>query len=714
MDSRNGRNDCGLDNFESTIPPLATGINTPGNMREDANASFVKPMLSPNDHIENTKSDVQRGYETPPSHRRQRSYDQHLTPDASPRQSNPRRSPNDQATSFDTSRSVVVFGPLERYIMAHFDDCDSLNSSFLAGRPRHPRAASDGDERAFGGDENASLSPIRDILASQLDEKTLRLGNIAEKDSWWTEDSPSRHKSVDDGNQASTSETRAGSVSLKSPRINWPEVAEWYKLILHAGESWFETWTQMRPAETADSTLTRKWDQTDLSALDQKIHQSRLRLRTTLLRATEKLLQRPKRPLHRPGETRFIFILLENPLLYPSSGYSTDTAPPALAVPRTAGRSKSDDSPAPNDNKVRPPVRSVSSSVPMSERTDYRTHIIKRTVGLLAHLPSECHRLLISWFSRLSTSHFQRLVELVGTFVSHRLMRQRKRRPRKPANPGNSNNNIDEFVPTFSPSGNTTSAQLHTALNRDKSARTSTSEEGCTPYGDDWQLKAAARVMALLFRANYSNPSQRSDHTFPGSGSQTPSSSHAYGVRIPISNFYSTMLDYFDIVADFETWESRNGGFSFCQYSFFLSIWAKIRILEHDARRQMEAKAREAFFDTILGRAGVSQYLVLKIRRDCLVEDSLRGVSEVVGSAQEEIKKGLRIEFNGEPGVDAGGIRKEWFLLLAREIFDPNHGVSYHSHGFVKPDEGFADRSVISTFHLRRGLATLLFQPVLF
>ena len=88
----------------------------------------------------------------------------------------------------------------------------------------------------------------------------------------------------------------------------------------------------------------------------------------------------------------------------------------------------------------------------------------------------------------------------------------------------------------------------------------------------------------------------------------------------------------------------------------------------------MEVKAREAFFNSILNHRPVSQYLVLKVRRDCLVEDSLRGVSEVVGSGQEEIKKGLRIEFLGEEGVDAGGLRKEWFLLLVREVFDPHHG----------------------------------------
>jgi hypothetical protein len=54
--------------------------------------------------------------------------------------------------------------------------------------------------------------------------------------------------------------------------------------------------------------------------------------------------------------------------------------------------------------------------------------------------------------------------------------------------------------------------------------------------------------------------------------------------------------------------------------------------------------------------------------------NSLRRISEVVGSGQGDIKKGLKIDFIGEEGVDAGGLRKEWFLLLIREVFDEAHG----------------------------------------
>jgi hypothetical protein len=53
------------------------------------------------------------------------------------------------------------------------------------------------------------------------------------------------------------------------------------------------------------------------------------------------------------------------------------------------------------------------------------------------------------------------------------------------------------------------------------------------------------------------------------------------------------------------------------------------------------------------------------------IEDSLKHSSD---NELAELKKSLKIEFVGEDGVDAGGLRKEWFLLLVRHLFDPKYG----------------------------------------
>ena len=41
---------------------------------------------------------------------------------------------------------------------------------------------------------------------------------------------------------------------------------------------------------------------------------------------------------------------------------------------------------------------------------------------------------------------------------------------------------------------------------------------------------------------------------------------------------------------------------------------------------------------------------------------------------QEDLKKKVKVKFAGEPGLDMGGLTKEWFLLLVTKIFQPEYG----------------------------------------
>lgn len=103
----------------------------------------------------------------------------------------------------------------------------------------------------------------------------------------------------------------------------------------------------------------------------------------------------------------------------------------------------------------------------------------------------------------------------------------------------------------------------------------------------------------------------------------------------------------------------------------------------------METKAREAFFDSIVSRKAVSQHLILKIRRECLVKDSLRGVSEVVGSEKEEIKKSLQIKFSDEEGIDAGG-----YAYLYQGI------ISFYFQSYILTILGFGKNGFCSWFEI--------------
>ncbi|UNI20237.1 HECT-type E3 ubiquitin transferase [Purpureocillium takamizusanense] len=65
--------------------------------------------------------------------------------------------------------------------------------------------------------------------------------------------------------------------------------------------------------------------------------------------------------------------------------------------------------------------------------------------------------------------------------------------------------------------------------------------------------------------------------------------------------------------------------------------------------------------------------LQLSVRRDQVFRDSFKALYFKSG---DEMKFGkLNIRFHGEEGVDAGGVTREWFQVLARQMFDPNYAL---------------------------------------
>ena len=64
-------------------------------------------------------------------------------------------------------------------------------------------------------------------------------------------------------------------------------------------------------------------------------------------------------------------------------------------------------------------------------------------------------------------------------------------------------------------------------------------------------------------------------------------------------------------------------------------------------------------------------FLTINIRRNNLIEDALNELSKPDIKLQNPIK----VKFIGEQGVDEGGVRKEFFLLFIRQIFDPDYGM---------------------------------------
>uniref|UniRef100_A0A8C7ZIZ9 HECT and RLD domain containing E3 ubiquitin protein ligase 3 n=1 Tax=Oryzias sinensis TaxID=183150 RepID=A0A8C7ZIZ9_9TELE len=115
-----------------------------------------------------------------------------------------------------------------------------------------------------------------------------------------------------------------------------------------------------------------------------------------------------------------------------------------------------------------------------------------------------------------------------------------------------------------------------------------------------------------------------------------------------------------------------------CAFPFILNAQAKTTMLQTDAELQMQMAVSGANLHnvfmllTLEPHLARNPYLVLHVRRNHLVSDTLR---ELTVYSDVDLKKPLKVIFDGEEAVDAGGLTKEFFLLLLKELMDPVYGM---------------------------------------
>ncbi|TDH16305.1 hypothetical protein EPR50_G00018530 [Perca flavescens] len=124
--------------------------------------------------------------------------------------------------------------------------------------------------------------------------------------------------------------------------------------------------------------------------------------------------------------------------------------------------------------------------------------------------------------------------------------------------------------------------------------------------------------------------------------------------------------------------QSDHPAVNLCAYPFILNARAKTTMLQTDAELQMQMAVSGANLHnvfmllTLEPHLARNPYLVLHVRRDHLVSDTLR---ELTMYSDVDLKKPLKVIFDGEEAVDAGGVTKEFFLLLLKELMDPVYGM---------------------------------------
>ncbi|UPQ97120.1 chromosome condensation regulation protein [Chloropicon primus] len=184
------------------------------------------------------------------------------------------------------------------------------------------------------------------------------------------------------------------------------------------------------------------------------------------------------------------------------------------------------------------------------------------------------------------------------------------------------------------------------------------------PAGGMWNdvSKAAIQVLVMMHAANES----------------------AGGTLISFQKFYNIDLSHTVNLRDhYINWiqlgefEATHGPLvSLCQVPFIMTTEAKVRILQGESNLQKRNEMRNSHLMAVYeGREDWSEFCELRVTRENLVQDAI----EQVIMRTQDMKKPLRVAFTTagveEEGLDEGGVTKEFFQLLVRQLFNADYGM---------------------------------------
>uniref|UniRef100_A0A3B5A097 E3 ubiquitin-protein ligase n=1 Tax=Stegastes partitus TaxID=144197 RepID=A0A3B5A097_9TELE len=99
--------------------------------------------------------------------------------------------------------------------------------------------------------------------------------------------------------------------------------------------------------------------------------------------------------------------------------------------------------------------------------------------------------------------------------------------------------------------------------------------------------------------------------------------------------------------------------------------------------------------------ADIPNRFEMKMRRNAVLEDSYRRILSV--KRADLLKARLWVEFEGEKGLDYGGVAREWFFLMSKEMFNPYYGLFEYSATDnytlqINPNSGLCNEDHLSYF----------------
>mmetsp|Transcript_100932 Transcript_100932/g.289737 ORF Transcript_100932/g.289737 Transcript_100932/m.289737 type:complete len:718 (-) Transcript_100932:887-3040(-) len=130
------------------------------------------------------------------------------------------------------------------------------------------------------------------------------------------------------------------------------------------------------------------------------------------------------------------------------------------------------------------------------------------------------------------------------------------------------------------------------------------------------------------------------------------------------------------------------------------------RSLAQDLARHVTASfdQKEQWFRAQIAQLQVpweEGHIRVHVRRSNLLMDSMEAVESI---RKDDMRKIFRFEFQHEPGVDAGGVAREWFHLVSEHLFNPEIALFTYSAinqmcMQINPTSGLCNEEHLKMFH---------------
>uniref|UniRef100_A0A8C9T7S1 E3 ubiquitin-protein ligase n=1 Tax=Scleropages formosus TaxID=113540 RepID=A0A8C9T7S1_SCLFO len=142
-------------------------------------------------------------------------------------------------------------------------------------------------------------------------------------------------------------------------------------------------------------------------------------------------------------------------------------------------------------------------------------------------------------------------------------------------------------------------------------------------------------------------------------------------------------------------------------YSFFITQWEDPRlqnaaITGPAVPYSRDYKQKYEYFCRKLKKPNdTPNHFKMKLRRTAVLADSYRRIMSI--KRADCLKTRLWIEFEGEKGLDYGGVSREWFFLISKEMFNPYYGLFEYSATDnytlqINPNSGLCNEDHLSYF----------------